>query len=242
MTTFVLVHGAMHGGWCWDEVVPHLSAAGHVALAPDLPGLGGDATTLARVDLAMNGDFVAGLVQAQPEPVVLVGHSMGGVSISEAAERVPDRILGLVYLAAMLLPAGERVQDPQMQSSMEAVTVSPDGLSMIVGPERAVPMFYNRTEPAAARAAARRLTPQPLRPAFEPLTVTAARFGRVPRAYVECLDDQAIPIDSQRRMQAALPCDPVVTLDTDHSPFLNMPQALARSFIEVAEIFAARRR
>ena len=66
-----------------------------------------------------------------------------------------------------------------------------------------------------------------------PLELTAARYGRVPRAYVETTFDRAISLAAQRRIRAALPCDPVFTLDTDHSPFLSQPEALARILISI---------
>jgi pimeloyl-ACP methyl ester carboxylesterase len=73
-----------------------------------------------------------------------------------------------------------------------------------------------------------------------PLTVTRERWGRLPRAYIECLDDHAVPIELQRAMHAALPCDPVVTMDSDHSPFLGEPRALAMHLADIASKFAAR--
>jgi pimeloyl-ACP methyl ester carboxylesterase len=239
MAIFLLIHGAMHGGWCWREVVPLLEAHGHTALAPTLPGLADDPTPRDRVDLKITADFIADLVRAQPEPVLLTGHSMGGLMISEAAERAAEHIAGLIYVTAALAPAGPRPPDPRFEAAMQAMTLSSDGVSFVCAPSAAAPMFYNRTDPKAAEDAVSRLTPQPIKPGIEPLSVTDARFGRLPRAYVECLDDQAIPIALQRDMQSALPCSPVVTLDTDHSPFLSAPRDLADALISIQQAFAA---
>lgn len=74
MTTFVLIHGAWHGGWCWDKVVPLLEQAGHVAVAPDLPSHGADRTPVAEVTLDAYVARVCEILDAQPEPVVLLGH------------------------------------------------------------------------------------------------------------------------------------------------------------------------
>jgi hypothetical protein len=71
------------------------------------------------------------------------------------------------------------------------------------------------------------MTPEPLKPLVTKLLVTAQRFGRVPRTYIECLQDRTVTLAAQRRMQAALPCEPVLALDSDHSPFLSQPQDLA---------------
>src|SRR5579864_1849577 len=106
MMIFVLVHGAWHGAWCWERVVPQLETRGGRVIAPDLPGMGKDKTPLSKISLALWADFVADVITNQSEPVVLVGHSRGGIVISEAAERVPERIAMLVYLAAFLVPHG----------------------------------------------------------------------------------------------------------------------------------------
>ena len=85
MATFLLVHGACTGGWCWEKVVPLLEAKGHKVCAPDLPGLGNDQTPPAVVTLADNVEKLSRLLDKMDEPVVLVGHSLGGVTISALA-------------------------------------------------------------------------------------------------------------------------------------------------------------
>ncbi|MBA3793374.1 MAG: alpha/beta fold hydrolase [Rubrobacter sp.] len=107
MSTFVLVHGGWNGGWCWEKVVPLLEETGHKVEAPDLPGLGDDRTPISEVSLQGYADRIAQVLDAQPEPVVLVGHSSGGTVISQTAEQRPDKVKLLVYLAAFLLRDGE---------------------------------------------------------------------------------------------------------------------------------------
>jgi pimeloyl-ACP methyl ester carboxylesterase len=96
MAVFVLVHGAWHGAWCWERVLPLLEQRGHRVLAPDLPGMGRDPTPLAAITLDGWARFVVDLVGRQAEPVILVGHSRGGAVTSQAADRVPDRVAILV--------------------------------------------------------------------------------------------------------------------------------------------------
>ncbi len=91
MSTFVLVHGAWHGGWCWQLSAPMLEQVGHRVLTLDLPGLGDDTTPVQNITLAAYSEAVARVVNAQPEPVILVGHSMGGVAITQAAELLPRK-------------------------------------------------------------------------------------------------------------------------------------------------------
>ena len=244
MATFILVHGSMHGGWCWHKLVPLLEAQGHRVLAPDLPGMGEDPTPLSEVTLSTWAEFIARLSREAGEQVILVGHSRGGTVISEAAELAPQSMIGLVYLAALLLPAGQKAFEAavaeEARKAAEAGQGASDGLSLRVEPEAARALFYNRASREDAIWASARLCPEPLAPNVVPLTVTRERWGRVPRAYIECLDDRAVPIELQRAMHAALPCDPVVTMDSDHSPFLCEPRALAGHLADIASRFAAR--
>jgi hypothetical protein len=85
------------------------------------------------------------------------------------------------------------------------------------------------------------LCAEPFAPNVVPLTVSDARWGRLPRAYIECLDDRAVPIGVQRAMQARLPCNPVVTMDSDHSPFLSAPRELATHLSRIAAVFSNQR-
>jgi pimeloyl-ACP methyl ester carboxylesterase len=233
VAVFVLVHGGSHRGWCWEHVLPLLEAQGHTALAPDLPGLADNEESVEHVSLAATADFVADIVRAQPEPVILAGHSLGGITISEVAERVPGRIASLVYVTAMLVPSGQSLMECDGRSTHAGVTRSTDGRSIIFDPEAAPSKLYNRTSDDRARAAARRLQVQPMGTALTRLQLTDERYGSVPRAYIECSDDNAIALDMQRRMQSALPCDPVITLPSDHSPFLSMPEELAKALISI---------
>jgi pimeloyl-ACP methyl ester carboxylesterase len=244
MASFILVHGAMHGGWCWRKLIPLLEAQGHRVLAPDLPGMGEDPTPLSEVTLSTWAEFIARRSREAGEKVILVGHSRGGTVISEAAELAPEPILGLVYLAALLLPAGKKAFEAAVaedaRNAADSGNGASDGLSLRAEPEAARALFYNRASPEDALWASARLCPEPLAPNRVPLTVTRERWGRLPRAYIECLDDRALPIGLQRAMQAELPCDPVVTMDSDHSPFLYAPEALAAHLADIASRFAAR--
>jgi len=107
MGTFVLVHGAFVGGWFWEEFVPLLEGAGHRVEAPDLPGHGDDRTPIPEVSLQGYAERISEVLDAQPEPAVLVGQSMGGMVISQAAEQRPDKVEMLVYVGAYLLRDGE---------------------------------------------------------------------------------------------------------------------------------------
>lgn len=230
MTTLILVHGACHGGWCWEKMVPPLEAAGHRVLAPDLPDL-----PLTEPDpVARWGDFVADLAEreARSDRVVLVGHSRGGIVVSAAAEAAPDAIDRLIYLAASLLPARQTMNGAWRaftDQPAEWVTADAEGLSFTITPGVYHRLFCPMADAQTAAWAEARLRAEPIAAFMTPLRISDDRFGRIPRAYIETSRDQIVPLAFQRSMQAALPCEQVVTLDADHSPFLAMPERLAEA-------------
>ena len=237
MPTVILIHGAWHGAWCWHKLTPLLAAGGARALAPDLPSMGDDTTPAAVITLDYWARFIADLATREPEPVTLVAHSRGGIVASQAAELVPERIRLIVYVAAYLLPAGatlagEARRDVQSLVPPNMIPVA-SGSTCTLRADIVGPAFYGRCSEADVEFARARLSPEPLKPLVTPLHLTPARYGRVPRAYVETTLDRAISPAAQRRMREALPCDPVFTLETDHSPFLSQPEALARILISI---------
>lgn len=230
MSRFVLVHGAWHGAWCWYKVLPLLERAGHQAIAIDLPSLGKDRTPLAAATLASYADAVCEALAAQSEPAILVGHSMGGIAISQAAERQPEGIEKLVYLTAFLLRDGETLIGAASQSPtrVAGLTVrSADRLSTMVNLEMIREVFYAQCADEDVALAALLLQPQAMAPMATAQSLTAARFGRVPRVYIECLRDRVIPPVLQRAMYEASPCEKVLSIDTDHSAFFSRPGELA---------------
>lgn len=240
MATFVLIHGSWHGGWCFDPVRAILEAEGHEVIAPDLPGMGGDGAALGAVTLAGWAEFAASLCRtAQQQPVILAGHSRGGLVVSQAAELAPDAMDALVYLCAMMLPDGmSRAEFKQLEGpnpDFDAI-ISPvfEGAGTIVDGTRAAPVFAQLSPPALVAAAMARLLAEPHGPRSTPLQLSPERFGSRPRTYIECTADRTIPIASQRQMQALVPGAQVVTLDADHSPYLSRPQEVAAALIAAA--------
>lgn len=234
--TYILIPGAWHGAWCWHKLAPLLQARGARVIAPDLPATGTVAPGGAGVTLESWARFVADLTTREPGGV-LVGHSRAGAVISRAAELAPDTIRHLVYLCAYLLPAGDSVAAEARRDtgSMIAANMIPAvaGLTCRLREPALLEALYGECPAEQFEFARARLTPEPLKPLATPLRISAQCFGRVPRAYVETTRDRAVSLEAQRRMQATLPCAPVFTLDTDHSPFLSQPEALARILISI---------
>jgi pimeloyl-ACP methyl ester carboxylesterase len=229
MATFMLVHGACTGGWCWEKIVPLLEAKGHKVCAPDLPGLGNDPTPPANVTLADNVEKLSRLLDNIEEPVVLVGHSLGGITISQVAEARRRKLKALVYLCALLPPSGKCARD---MTGMEpdamfrlSRQVSPDGATYTFARDKLPALFYADVSPEDCYRAMGRLRAQPAVISTTPVTLTEERFGSVPRWYIECTRDNAIRINLQRKMVAMTPCQ-VLSLPSGHSPFFSHPEEL----------------
>ena len=233
--TVVLVHGAFHGAWCWDRVVPRLEAAGVPAIAVDLPGHGADGGPPG--DLHTHADWLRRFLEAQPGPVVLVGHSYGGAVITDAAAGVPG-VARLVYLAAIVPDTGEtmttvmpdRVADDDRASLVpEAMRVGADG-NLVVDPERAAAAFYADCADADVEFALARLGPQNAASFAQP--VRAAAWRTIPSTYVICHDDRAVGVGFQHAL--ATRTTDTVEMTTSHSPFFSQPQAIAEVLVALA--------
>ena len=237
MSRFVLVHGAWHGAWCWYKLLPRLEKSGHRVIAPDLPGLGKDHTPIAEATLERYAEVVCDALDAEAEPAILVGHSMGGIAITQAAERRPERIKTLVYLTAFLLRDGNSLLDAVLTSPTRTTGLmirSEDKLSTTVNLHMIRDIFYAQCSEEDVALARSLLRPQAAAPMTAAQHVTPDRFGRVPRVYIECLRDKVIDPALQKSMYTASPCEKIMSLDTDHSPFFSRVDELAGLLQQVA--------
>lgn len=232
---FILIHGAWHGAWCWQRVHPLLTQMGHQVMMPDLPSLGQDQTPLTEATFASGVEHICDLVNRSSEPVILVGHSLGGMYISQVAEKCPEKIRWLTYLTA-LLP-----QDNESVMAIQAANQHPDLFSLVTFDDssmrlrlpEALSLFYHDCLPADVQRAARLLKPQPLVPFHAPVTLSD-RYARVPRAYLACSNDRVLVPELQERFYTTTPCEHVRVLPSGHSPFFAVPTQLAACLAELA--------
>jgi pimeloyl-ACP methyl ester carboxylesterase len=236
MATFILIHGAWHGSWCWEKTSPYLLKAGHRVIAPDLIGMIKNMPRDSENILEFWNDQITELAVSQTEPVVLVGHSRGGLIVSAVAERVPDHVAQTVYVAACMLKDGETLAEVEFatQDLLSSISMSRGGMWAEIESSRAVELMSHQCSPELASKAMARLESDVLQPVRVALHLSAERFGRVPRAYIETIDDQAVNIRTQRNMQRRWPCDLVISLHSDHSPFYSMPERLAKALNHVS--------
>ena len=238
---FILVHGAWHGGWCWEEIVPRLAALGHQVCAPDLPGMGADAISGHVATLEEWAMFIAGMASAAAQPAILMGHSRGGIVISRAAELVPWAISDLVYLAAVMATPGQCMNDlftiageEPKQDLTASIAVSADGRTTRWHVrDTAIAAFYGLTPREKAEAAFARLTPEPASMRMAPVMLSASRYGRIDRHYIHCTQDKSVSPELQREMVARQSCA-TYTLNADHSPFYSTPEQLVETIDHIA--------
>jgi pimeloyl-ACP methyl ester carboxylesterase len=235
MADFLLIHGSAHGAWAWRDVIPRLRALGHEARAIDLPSHGQDPTPVAAVGLDTYRDAI---LSALGDRTVLVGHSMGGFPITAAAEAAPARVGALVYLCAYVPVAGKSLADMRGGSPRQplapAIRRSEDGLSLTFDPAMVRDLFYHDCAPEAVDYAMARLCPQPIAPQATPIP-SIARAEALPRHYILCEDDRAIPPEFQATLCADFPAKRNHRLPTSHSPFFSAPDLLARLLDRIAE-------
>jgi pimeloyl-ACP methyl ester carboxylesterase len=242
MTRMLLVHGAFGGAWCWEPVIPGLREAGHDATAIDLPGAGSDPTPLHEVTLDAYAQRICETATGGPA-VILVGQSMGGIAITQAAARCPASVAALVYVSAFIPADGQSLVDlaglPEAAGDQVQANLVVEGDPPIarMPAEAAAQALYNCATAEQATWAAQRLGPQPVAAFTQPFAAGTdpSDFERLPRAYVSCLQDRAIPVAMQRRMYRAAGCDPVIEIDTDHSPWLSRTAELTRALVRIAD-------
>ncbi|MDP6642445.1 MAG: alpha/beta fold hydrolase [Rhodospirillales bacterium] len=230
MAAFVLVHGAWHGAWCWQRVIPHLQAKGHTVIAPDLPGLGEDKTDAAGVTLADNVACIGKALDQAGEKAILVGHSLGGISITQAGEEFADKIARLVYLTAFVPLDGETRADLVLPGAPQAprpLIFSEDKSAYWLADEIIQPNYYHDCDEDTVAWAKAHLRPQPAGVSSTSVRTTDENWGRLERAYIICTEDRSIGIELQKFMIERAGCDPVIPIETSHSPFLSAPEELA---------------
>lgn len=229
----VLVHGAWSDAGVWDRVAAELRSRGHPVVAVNLPGHGDDPTPPERLTLAGYADAVATALPASGK-VVLVGHSMAGMVISAVAERSPERVAKLVYVAAYLPADGQSLYQLSMTDRDSRVgawwrQLDPQRYTpATIAREGIVEVFCGDCDEADRRRLVERHRAEAVPPLATPVRLTAARFGSVPRAYVHTAQDKAVSYALQQAMRSAAgPADPVVVLQTSHMPMLTRPREVA---------------
>jgi len=238
--TIVLVHGAWLDASCWDKVVPILKAAGHEVINVNLPGHGSDNTPYATITMQTYVDAVKQAIGKRTN-VILVGHSMGGLVVSQTAEQMSGQISKLIYLGAFLPKNGETLLglsgQPENKESLLATYFRPDEKtsSGTIAKEGLRETFAaDAPEDIATRLVANH-KPDAMAPFVTPVSLTDANFGRITKTYIYTTNDKAIAYAMQERMvhdNAGIV--KAYAIPSSHTPFFSMPGIVASILLQEA--------
>ncbi len=233
---FVLIHGAWHGGWCWQGVIKELEQAGHTAEAPTMPGHQPDDD---RSQIQFNDyvDKLVGLLKQQPEPVVLVGHSSAGFLLQTAAPKAPDKIAQLIFVNSFILPNGksqfDMVPPEASQGLTAAAQASPDNTVPVL--EDFVRGVLMAGEPVELQdALLSRLVPQPLALFTTPVDTRDFDKLAMPKAVVFCKGDVSLPPGAYLGMAQGLGEYKLIEVKGSHETLFTNPGVVATAILDAA--------
>jgi pimeloyl-ACP methyl ester carboxylesterase len=232
--TIVLVHGAFQDGQStWSKVRPALEEKGYKVVVVTLPGRDGDGADPHTLTLEIYRDTVLKAIQAETNPVVLVGHSFGGITITNVAEAAPDKIKALVYLSAYLPQNGESLQSLSKQDPESGLAkpgnliFPPDYSTATIADSAKADVFANDAQGADRDAIVASLIPEPAGPQAVGVKITDANFGRVRKFYIETLQDHAVTPSLQTQMISHASIVKVTKIDAGHASYITKPKEVA---------------
>lgn len=242
MAHFLLVHGAWHGAWCWQRVLPDLVRAGHRAQAVTLTGVGERAHLLhPGIDLETHiQDVMAAMDAEELNDVILVVHSYAGMLGTAVADRRPERLRHLVYLDAVLPKPGESWSSTHASATRQARIAAAQAHPQHAFPAPDPAVFGLSAEDHAW--VQRRQTPHPGGPYTQALNFDPQRVASVPRTFINCTTPPLGTIDVSRlRMVdpkfwdgAWLPGSQVLEMPTGHDPMVSDPQGLVKILLSLS--------
>lgn len=232
--TIVLVHGAWSDSSAWNAVTPLLKAQGNEVINVNLAGHGQDTASFAGITFQTYVDQVKAAIGNRTN-ITLVGHSFGGMVISQVAEEEPAQIKELVFLAAALPHDGESLlalaqQDPASHIG-KALTIDKEHGAAIIEKGAAADIFAADAPQQVQEYIAANLKAEPLAPLATPVHLTEQHFGSVRKVYIHAVDDHAISYPAQQYMVKTGKVAKVYSLQSSHTPFISMPDKLAAILI-----------
>ncbi len=231
--TFVLLPGSWCGGWCWTPVTEHLAAAGHRVIPLTFTGVGERAHLLsAAITLETHvADIINAIRYADLYDVVLVAHSYGGIAMTVAVDRIPDRIRHVVYLDAMVPLSGECAMDiiPENDLAQRMRRIGRSNLSL------PAPIGANFSTPGMRDWFHSHLTPQPLQPYLDRIELRHPHGNGLPVTYVVCTPGRLPAIMLSAERARAIASWRVLEVVSGHNVHLHRPADVAKILLDCAE-------
>jgi len=226
---FVLVHGAWHGGWCWQKVGEKLRAEGDLVYTPTLSGMGENKNKLdSTIDLTTHiTDIVNLIVKEDLHHVILVGHSYGGVVIAGVADRIPERLEKLVYLDALLVENGQSafsVNPKESQDIFKKTAMDYDKGLSIPSPSST---WFGVKDSTTVKWTNGRLTNQPYKTFSQRLVLKHPYGNHLSMIYIACTNPELPVLEQFAEKTRKSKAWKYYELKTGHDAMITMPTELA---------------
>jgi len=223
---FVLVHGAWHGGWCWQDVSKNLREKGYFVYTPTLSGLGEHKNTInENINLQTHITDIINLIEMEDlHNVILVGHSYAGAIIAGVADSIPNRLRKLVYLDAMIVHNGENalsVQTEETQNFMNGIIKKKQNVSPIPAED------FGVTDSVKAKWVNERLTPQPFNSFISKLILRHPLGNNIPLVYIACIKPALPVLEKISKEAQKKSLWTYYTLNTGHDAMITVPNELS---------------
>ncbi len=232
--TYVLVHGAYHGAWCWKPVATRLRAMGHEVYTPTLTGLGERSHLMGiRPTLQTFIEDVAQVVRYEDlSNVILVGHSFAGSVVTALADRMPERLSHLVYLDALILQSGQAPADAAPPEAIEIYKQRAEASGFVSIPPGPLE-FFGIVEPQMVEWVGARVTPHPYQTYFDKLVLQHPVGNGLPTTYVAVSNPYFPNIASSRQFAREKAGWTYLEIPTAHDAMLLMPDEVARMLADI---------
>ncbi len=231
--TFVLVHGAWHGGWCWQRVAERLRDAGHKVFTPTLTGLGERSHLLAPgIDIATHiTDVVNVMKWERLADVVLCGHSYGGFVISGVAEQMAAAIRSIVFLDAFVPNSGDTTQSLTSAAMQDAIRAALASGALGMAPRPAAFFGVNEADQAWVDSLCTR---QPIGTFTHKIALTGAREKIARKTYIRAASYANPGFDRALAVAKADPSWRVHEVASGHDVMVDAPDRLSALLLEAA--------
>lgn len=233
---YVLVHGAWHGAWSFAQTKTTLEQSGATVLTFDLPGHGDDKTKISEVTLDAYAEKVIEELNHLDGKIILVGHSLSGFVVTKVAEKVPEKIEKLIFIAAMI-PNNEKtvfdiLSEDKEGQLLQNLIFAEDKSWATVNEETLVNVVYNGATQEQINTAAPNLVHQATQPFFDSV-ITTDNFNKIPKTYIICTKDKIISQNAQQRLIDVCEIETKLTINTGHVPQIENPIELANALLQV---------
>ena len=233
--TFVLVHGAWHGGWVWTDVRDQLTTYGHRVTTPTLTGLG-ERSHLVLDEVGLDthvNDIVQHIQMENLTDVVLLGWSYGGMVVTGVISIIPDRISSVVYLDAFVPEDGKALVDYATHQRGTIQNLLEAGERLVALPQNAYQDRWNIIEQAVLDSAVPRLTPQPIETLIQPVKSPLGLPETINYTYIKLSGDQPMPFMQFYEQALSDPHFETEMLEDGHMIMLTNPKKLVALLLNV---------